>query len=120
VHAHDQSTQVGHKLGKGFAQRIAPSDQHIVVPYMKVTRASCHSRAKTTFYAIAFWRIARLLGDGKTDASLVRCGRGNGLQPKRRTPGAIAPGGPLKLAPLGQPAQRARLMVAGRHPATGP
>ena len=119
MYALDQRTQIGNQLGKGFAQRFPSSDQHIVMVSDKVTRACCHSRAKATFYAIALGGIARLLGDREADAGFGGF-RGDHLQPKRRAPGAIAPGGPLKLAPLGQPAQGARLMFAGRHPAMAP
>ena len=119
VHAYECGTQIGNQLAKGLAQRFALTDQHIVMRGLKVTRASCHSRAKTALDAIALWRIARLLGDGEADAG-IRLRRGDSLQAKRRTPGAIAPGGPLKLVPLGQPAQGARLMLAGRHPAMAP
>jgi hypothetical protein len=36
----------------------------------KVTRACCHSRPQATFYAVAFWGIAGLLGDREADAGL--------------------------------------------------
>jgi hypothetical protein len=116
VHAHDQGAQISNQLGKGFTQRFAPSHQHIVVGGQKVTRACCHSGAQATFYTVSFGGIARLLGDGKPD-SWFRHGRGNSLQPKRRAPGAIAPGSPLKLGALGQPTQCVRLGRHGRHPA---
>jgi hypothetical protein len=70
----------------------------------KVISASCHSRAKATLDATTLWRIASLFGDGEANTG-VRLGRGNRLQPKRRTPGAIAPGGSLELRTLGEPAQ---------------
>src|SRR5690606_2491183 len=99
--------------------RFALTDQHIVMRGLKVTRASCHSRAKTALDAIALWRIARLLGDGEADAG-IRLRRGDSLQAKRRTPGAIAPGGPLKLRTLGEPAQFCARLLHGRHPARRP
>jgi hypothetical protein len=119
MYALDQRCQIVNQLGKGFAERFPSSDQHIVMVSDKVTRACCHSGAKATFYAIAFGGIAGFLGDGEADAGFDRLG-GNHLQPKRRTPGAIAPGGPLKLAPPGQPAQGVRLLPDGRHAATRP
>jgi hypothetical protein len=119
MYARDQRAQVGDKLGKGFAEGFPSSDQHIVMLSDKVTRACCHSRPKTTFYAIAFWGIAGLLGDREADARLG-IGHCDGLQPKRRAPGAIAPGSPLKLGTLGQPAQGAWALLAGRHPANRP
>ncbi len=103
VHAHERGAQIGNQLAKGLAQRFRLADQHIVMRGLKVTRTSCHSRTKTPFDPIALWRIARLLGDGEADAGF-RLRRGDGLQRKRRTPGAIAPGGPLKLRTLGEPA----------------
>lgn len=119
MNALDQRAQIGNQLGEGFAERFPSSDQHIVMVRDKVTRACCHSRAKATFYAIALGRIASFFGNRETDAGFGALG-GDHLQPKRRTPGAIAPGGPLKLAPLGQPAQGARLLLDGRHAATQP
>jgi hypothetical protein len=119
VYAHDQCAQIGDQLGEGFAERFPPSDQHIVMVGNKVTRACCHSRAKTTFYAITLGRIAGFLGDGKADTRLCLVSRDH-LQSKRRTPGAIAPGGPLKLGTLDQPTQSVGPMLNGRHPATTP
>lgn len=93
MHAGDAGDKVRNQFVKGFAQRFAPSHQHIVMAGPKVTRASCHSRAKTAFYTIAFWGIAGFLGHGEAET-----GQGIGavdrLQPKRRAPGAIAPGCP--------------------------
>jgi hypothetical protein len=119
VHAYDQRAQIGDQLGKGFAEGFPSSDQHIVMLGDKVTRACCHSRAKAALYAIAFGGIAGFLGDREADAGLGLC-HCDGLQSKRRAPGAIAPGSPLKLIPLGQPTQGVRLLLAGRHPATRP
>jgi hypothetical protein len=119
MHARNQRTQIGNEFGKGFAKRFPSSDQHIVMVRDKVTRTCCHSRPKTTFYATAFGGIAGFLGDGKTDTGL-RIVSGDHLQPKRRAPGAIAPGGPLKLGTLDQPAQGVRLLLYGRHAATEP
>ena len=119
MYALDQRTQIGNQLGKGFAQRFPSSDQHIVMVRDKVTRTCCHSRAKTTFYAIALWGIAGLLGDREADAGFGSI-HGDHLQPKRRTPGAIAPGGPLKLRTLDKPAQRLGRLLHGRHPASRP
>jgi hypothetical protein len=119
VDAHDQRAQIGNQLGEGFAQRFPPSDQHIVMVGSKVTRACCHSRAKAAFYAVAFGRIAGFLGDSEADTRLRVLGRDR-LQPKRRAPGAIAPGSPLKLGTLDQPTQRVRPVPDGRHPATAP
>ena len=119
MYARDKRAQVGDQLGKGFAERFPSSDQHIVMLSDKVTRASCHSGAKATLYAIAFGGVAGFLGDREADAGLCLSHR-DGLQPKRRAPGAIAPGSPLKLGTLGKPAQGAGLVLAGRHPATAP
>jgi len=44
----------------------------------KVTRACCHSGAKSSFNAIAFRGIAGFLGDGETDTRL-RLINGNDL-----------------------------------------
>jgi hypothetical protein len=85
----------------------------------KVTRACCHSRAKTTLDAIALGRIPGFLRDGEANAG-VRLWRGYSLQPKRRTPGAIAPGGSLELRTLGEPTQLCGRLIHGRHPATRP
>jgi hypothetical protein len=93
VHAPDGRSQIGNQLAEGLAQRFPSTDQHIVMMVAKVIGACCHSRAKAALDAIALGRIARLLGDGKANAGhrIVgwRC-----LQPKRRPPGAIAPGSP--------------------------
>jgi hypothetical protein len=96
VDAVDQDTQVSDYFGKWVGERFSPSHQHIVVASMKVTRASGHSSPQATFYAISLGGIANFLGYGETNPR-HGIGRGHGLQPKRRTPGAIAPGGPLKL-----------------------
>lgn len=119
MHAHDQRAQIGDQLGKGFAQRFPSSDQHIVMVGDKVTRACSHSRAKATFYAVALGGIAGFLGHRKADTGLG-LGSGDRLQTKRRAPGAIAPGSPLKLRTLDKPAQRPGWLLYGRHPATAP
>jgi len=119
VYALDQRAQIGNQLGEGEAERFPSSDQHIVMVRDKVTRACCHSRAKAPFYAIALGRIAGFLGDREADTRLGIFGSGH-LQPECRTPGAIAPGGPLKLASPGQPAQGIRLLLDGRHAARQP
>jgi len=78
MYAHDQRAQIGDQLGEGFAQRVPSSDQHIVMVGDKVTRACCHSGAKSSFNAIAFRGIAGFLGDGETDTRL-RLINGNDL-----------------------------------------
>lgn len=89
----DQDFQIGHQLVEGLAKGLPASDQHIIVVGSKVTRASCHSGAKTAFYAVALGRIAGFLGDGEAHPGRF-IGNGRGLQSKRRPPGAIAPGSP--------------------------
>ena len=58
----------------------------------KVTRACCRSRTKAALYAVALGGVADFLGHREANARLW-FGTWNGLQCKRRTPGAIAPGG---------------------------
>ena len=96
MHALERTPEIGDELVEIFSERFAAPDQHIIVPGAKVTRASCHSGTKAAFDAIALGRIARLLGDGEPNPRVGRIGL-DGLQPKRRPPGAIAPGSPLKL-----------------------
>jgi hypothetical protein len=119
MYAHNKCAQIGDQLGKGFAQRVPSSDKHIVMVGDKVTHTCCHSGAKSSFNAIAFRGIAGFLGDGEADARLRLIDR-NDLQPKRRAPGAIAPGSPLELGTLDQPTQGVRLLFNGRHPARTP
>ena len=75
MHTHDQCTQIGDQLGKGFAEGFPSSDQHIVMLRDKVTRACCHSGAKATFYAIALGGIAGFLGNREADAGFGLCCR---------------------------------------------
>jgi len=100
MHAEYQAAQIGDHSGKGLAQRFTPCKQHIIMAGLEVTGACCRGGSQSTLHAIAFWRIADLLGDGKADASVVINCR-NCLQSKCRPPGAIAPGSLEKLrAPL--------------------
>jgi len=119
MHTSDAKGQIRDQPVKRLAQRFTLAYQHIVMARHKVTGACCHSCAKAAPDAIALGRIARFFGDGKPDARPI-VNRDNCLQPKRRAPGAIAPGGPNELASLFQPAQRAIGLNHGRHPATGP
>jgi len=120
VHAGDEAAQIGDKSGEGQAQRLPPRQKHIVMSGLKVTRTGCRSRPKTSFYTISFGGIADFLGDGETDTRISLAG-GDCLQPKRRAPGAIAPGSSQKLrAPLETAQCRFRLRIVGRHPASNP
>lgn len=120
MHAGDEAAQIGDHSGEGQAEGLPPRQKDIVMSGVKVTRASCRSRPEAPFHAIALGRVADFLGDGEADARLgLRC-RSN-LQPKRRAPGAIAPGGSQKLrAPLQAAQCRFRLGKIGRHPANNP
>jgi hypothetical protein len=118
--AGDKAAEVGDKSGEGQAQGLTPRQQHIVVSGKKVTRTSCRSSAQAPFHAVALWGIAHFLGDGEADTGIAM-GRRSNLQPKRRTPGAIAPGGPGELRALPEAAQAfRRLELVGRHPASSP
>ena len=119
MYAGDKAAQVGYKFGVGQAEGLPSRQEHIVMSRLKVTPTSCRSRTKTAFYTVSFGGIADFLGDGVADAGIV-FGYRYDLQPKCRTPGAIAPGCSLKLcAPL-QAAQLCRLRLFGRHAANNP
>jgi hypothetical protein len=120
MHTSDEAGQVGYHLFERLAQGFAPRQKDIVMSGHKVTRTSCRSGAQAALHAVSFRRIADLLCDREADARLG-FGAGNGLQPKRRAPGAIAPGGSQKLrAPLETAQYRFRLGKIGRHPARNP
>ncbi|KKB07382.1 hypothetical protein VE26_11425 [Devosia chinhatensis] len=120
VHAGDEAAEICDHSGEGLAQGLPSRQKDIVMSGLKVTRTSCRSRPKTPFHAIALGRVADFLGDGEADSGLGFRG-GSSLQPKRRAPGAIAPGGSQKLrAPLEAAQCRLRLGRIGRHPARNP
>jgi hypothetical protein len=119
MHASDAKGQIRYQPVEGLAQRFTPAYQHIVMRRNKVIGTRCHSCAKAPLDAVALGRVARFLGHGKTNAGRG-LGRGDGLQPKRRAPGAIAPGSPNELASLLQAAQSACRLIHGRHPARRP
>jgi hypothetical protein len=117
MHTSDKAAEIGDQSGERQAQGLAPRQQHIVMSGDKVTRTRCRSRAQAALHAIALGRIADFLGDGEADPG-IRLGRRHDLQPKRRAPGALAPGGSQKLCAAPKPAQRPGLV--GRHPANNP
>jgi hypothetical protein len=92
MHTSDEAAEIGDKLGERLADGLAPRQKDIVMSGHKVTRACCRSSAKTPLYAVALRRIADFFGDGEADAG-IGLRAGHDLQSKRRTPGAIAPGG---------------------------
>jgi hypothetical protein len=120
MHTGNKAAKVSDHSVEGLAQGFASRQEDIVMSGHKVTRTSCRSRAKPALDPIAFGRIADLLGHREADARLT-FEAGNGLHAKRRTPGAIAPGGSQKLR---APPEAAQCCLGqggfGRHPAKNP
>src|SRR5690606_10594263 len=82
----DQSVERGSKC-------FPAPDQYIIMSGLERGFASLGGLPQPALDAVAFDRIAGLLGDRETEARLVVCA-GHSLQQESRTPGAPAPGGP--------------------------
>ncbi|GHA23792.1 hypothetical protein GCM10007989_19170 [Devosia pacifica] len=77
------------------------------MPVAKVIGTLCHGRTQAPLDPVALWRVAGFLGHGEADTDIIIT-IGHCLQPKRRPPGAQAPGSSQKLPPRLQMAQATR------------
>jgi hypothetical protein len=113
----DKLGEIGDKLVKRGSKRFPAADEYVIMLGPERGRTSPDHGPQPPFDAIPLGRIAAFLADGQANTRQFNLG-GHRLQSKIRTPGAIAPGGPQKLGPFGEPSQ-ARAALRRGHRALG-
>ena len=110
----EQRFEVSDQGGKRRRKRLGPPDEHVVMLGLELPRTSGSRGAQPPFDAVALRRIAGFFGHGVTEPRQF-CRAVDCLQRKTRAPGAIAPGGPEKLGPFGEPSEALADFGPGRH-----